>query len=232
MQNYADVLESYLIPAEEGFGNFLKGMKDKILKFIKWLIDKCKELGQKIANRLRKKSHSNDSNSPVSRDTKSADREDDAVTTTEEPESKRASSEEMKKVRTLASASDCINQGLRILRKDYMSHVLENIKTCRTNEEVATEGMERIRIGIDKLRTVDDSTCALSKYLVDEDLNEILDLMSDVSDLVTSLLKQLQQMVETTPETDENKELLRVINSHLNQVSKILSLMNEVYTVV
>lgn len=205
-KNYADVLESYLI-AEEGFGNFLKGMKNKILKFIKWLIDKCKELGQKITSKLRKPKQ------------KASEVKADNV------EPKLMSIEEARKRFREMGIYKSIKEGLTIFRKDYLSHVLENIKSERTDEETPSRGIDHLQDAFDNIRSFNVKNIVGVCLELPERI-DIMEGINEVTKTTTSLLEQLQQMVERTPETDENKEHLRVINSHVTQVSKIMTVIN------
>ena len=205
-KNYADVLESYLI-AEEGFGNFLKGMKDKILKFIKWVINKCKELGQKITSKLRKP------------------KQKESEVKADNAEPKLMSIDEARKRFREMGIYKSIKEGLTIFRKDYLSHVLENIKNERTDEETPSRGIDHLQDAFVNIRSFN------VKNIVGVclELPERIDIMEGINEITktaTSLLEHLQQMVERTPETDENKEHLRVINSHVTQVSKIMTVIN------
>ena len=206
-KNYADVLESYLIPAEEGFGNFLKGVKDKILKFIKWVINKCKELGQKITSKLRKP------------------KQKESEVKADNAEPKLMSIDEVRKRFREMGIYKSIKEGLTIFRKDYLSHVLENIKSERTDEETPFRGIDHLQDAFVNIRSFNVKNIVGVCLELPERI-DIMEGINDVTKTATSLLEQLQQMVERTPETDENKEHLRVINSHVTQVSKIMPVIN------
>ena len=197
MQNYAEVLESYLIPVEEGFANVAKGIISKIRKTIEWLLEQFKKLLVKI------KRVKSENSQPV----------DNTLT---DPKFHGKFMDGYKK----------FSSGVREIDTQYMKKLnlkttYEEIPESAENAfEILSEGSEILR----ELHKTDSGQYLAELDAINS--TEVTKVVEDVASVATFILDTVLLKVMRELELANNQEKITVVNHHVTMLSKILSALS------
>ena len=215
MQNYADVLESYLI-AEEGFVDSLKkagkAIWDKVVKAIMWLINKFKEL----INKLRRRK---------------ADRND------EEAVSDAAMQKFENDIKQMPGVLKKIQEGISIADREILPSLqkaaFKHPPECIDIDDVFSKCDELIYGGLEKLRELDYGAVRYYCDMTDDGSKQchtvVMDIIASCGKSVR-LLETYKQIVDELnkkikpdydPNDAEDDSLRRLSNNFLHQVQKL-----------
>ena len=216
MQNYAEVLEGYLIPAEEGFGDVLKkagkAIWDKCITAISWLIKKFQELINKIRRRK------------------------DNRNTVEEPDDRRETRFK-NDIKQMPGIFKEIQVGISIADHEILPQLqraaLKHPPECVDIDEAFSKCDELIYSGLEKLRELDRSAVRYYCDTVDEGSKMCHNMTTQLSSscgTCVNLLKTYWQIVneikkrikpDYDPNDAEDNSVRGLANNFIHQVQKL-----------
>ena len=200
MQNYADVLESYLIPAEEGFGDVLKNICDRIRKVIHALIERFKAIIAKIRGLKNKQSSKEE------------------VVAELEPAAEKFED-------NLFAAVDKVYKGQNLISQTYISKLSKaNITTL--DPDVAEEGNVLLKEGAGELYELRKENRSLYNTCFEfyaDKLNPVMTATENLSKMACSILKLLELEMGRA-ERDDDKETITAIHNHAARLTAIAAM--------